>query len=311
MLNDLLKYISSKDFVSAKAVMESLLKEKIASTLEEKRLSVVDEMFNTKELTLEDYSLEELEAFVESEEYAQLDELSKATLGSYIKKSAQHRTRLAVAGKDLENKSDAISKAKHGIEDNETYNSLAKAATNLDKQRHKVQDKDYNRAAGIRRAVARLTKEEVEQIDELSKTTLGNYIKKATIGTRGVAASAYEAGQKSGTDAGGKAFSKAMKRIKGVEKATDRLTKEEVEIDEAVKVSSSSKQNYEWSNGKKPSGHGRWMFSTIEPRKHDVRNDEHMKNTYTSSFASFSDASKEAAKHFKAAGHVGDIHVLS
>ena len=48
MLNDLLKYISSKDFVSAKAVMESLLKEKIAASLEEKKLTVVDEMFNTK-----------------------------------------------------------------------------------------------------------------------------------------------------------------------------------------------------------------------------------------------------------------------
>lgn len=243
MLNDLLKYISSKDFVSAKAVMESLLKEKIAASLEEKKLSVVDEMFNTKELTLEDYSLEELEAFVESEEYAQLDELSKSTLGSYIKKAGQHRVRLTNKERDLEDKANAISTAKHGSDD-DTYKALSQAQKNVDDQKWKVRDKSDKRAEGIGRAVK-------------------------------------------------------------------RLTKESVEIDEAVKVSSSSKQNYEWSNGKKPSGHGRWMFSTIEPRKHDVRNDEHMKHTYTSSFASFSDASKEAAKHFKAAGHVGEIHVLS
>ena len=37
--------------------------------------------------SLEDYSVEELEDFMMSEEFEQLDELSKATLGSYIKKA--------------------------------------------------------------------------------------------------------------------------------------------------------------------------------------------------------------------------------
>ena len=106
------------------------------------------------------------------------------------------------------------------------------------------------------------------------------------------------------------------------EKMADALEERRFEIidemfnsgldDEIVEgVSSSSKQNYEYANGHKPKGNGRWMFSTIEPRKHDVRNDEHMKHTFTSDFASFSDASKAAVKHFKSKGHVGDIHVLS
>lgn len=88
-------------------------------------------------------------------------------------------------------------------------------------------------------------------------------------------------------------------------------TKEKSSIDESVKVSSASKDNYQWANGKKPSGHGRWMFSTIQAQKHNPRDAEHMKQTYTSSYSSFGDASKEAAKHFRDAGHDGEIHVLS
>lgn len=40
-----------------------------------------------EELTLEDYSIEELEDFMMSEEFEQLDEISKKTLGSYVNKA--------------------------------------------------------------------------------------------------------------------------------------------------------------------------------------------------------------------------------
>ena len=56
------------------------------------------EDYSLEELTLEDYSLEELEDFMMSEDFEQLDELSKATLGSYVKKAsgklASHGTNL-------------------------------------------------------------------------------------------------------------------------------------------------------------------------------------------------------------------------
>ena len=42
-----------------------------------------------QELSLEDFSVEELQEFMQSEEYEQLDELSKTTLQSYIGKSVQ------------------------------------------------------------------------------------------------------------------------------------------------------------------------------------------------------------------------------
>ena len=62
-------------------------------------------------------------------------------------------------------------------------------------------------------------------IDELSKKTLGSYVKKATGGLEGAANQAYEAGRR-GTE-GGKNFATAVKRVKGVDKAVNKLTKEE------------------------------------------------------------------------------------
>lgn len=213
MIRELVKAIAEKDFVTTKDIFESLVQGKLAAKIEEERLVVSKKMFGddiSEELKGNQHKLDankngkidaddfkklrnkkkvdEDEECDIKEDSEQLDELSKSTLGSYIKKSAQHRTRLAVAGSSLETKSDAISKAKHGIEDDETYNSLAKAATNLDKQRHKVQDKDYNRATGISRAVKRLTKEEAEeilaseefeQLDEISSSLASSYIRSA------------------------------------------------------------------------------------------------------------------------------------
>lgn len=72
--------------------------------------------------------------------------------------------------------------------------------------------------------------EEFEQLDELSKQTLGSYIKKAAGGVKGAASQAMMAAH----NPNGGHFSKAVKRIKGIEKATDKLTKEELEsIEEA------------------------------------------------------------------------------
>jgi hypothetical protein len=78
---------------------------------------------------------------------------------------------------------------------------------------------------GFKRVTSeRKMKEDVDQIDELSKKTLGSYIKKATGGMGGVADHAYAAG--SGRTKG---FGKAVKRIKGVEKAVDKMTSESVD----------------------------------------------------------------------------------
>ena len=69
--------------------------------------------------------------------------------------------------------------------------------------------------------------ESVEELDEISKKTLGSYIKKATID--GLDA-ARNSGRSSGPEST-KHFMKGFKRMKGIEKATNRLTKEAKEDD--------------------------------------------------------------------------------
>jgi ribosome-associated translation inhibitor RaiA len=67
-----------------------------------------------------------------------------------------------------------------------------------------------------------------EQLDELSKTTLGSYVKKATGGLEGAARHAFDAGRHmaQGNDAeSNKSFAKSRQRISGIKKAVDRLTK--------------------------------------------------------------------------------------
>ena len=68
--------------------------------------------------------------------------------------------------------------------------------------------------------------EQYEQLDEVSKATLGSYVKKAVSGMNGVAVNAHMAGNADSRTAIGKQhLEKARKRIAGIEKATDRLTK--------------------------------------------------------------------------------------
>lgn len=81
------------------------------------------------------------------------------------------------------------------------------------------------RAAGAAKADAKLKEE--ENLDELSKKTLGSYVKKASFNA---AQSAYQAGGSNGNIAKLQPhMDKLNKRTAGVNKATDKLTKEEAE----------------------------------------------------------------------------------
>jgi hypothetical protein len=78
----------------------------------------------------------------------------------------------------------------------------------------------------------KMNKEEVEQVDEISKKTLGSYVKKAS---DDMANNAYALGARDPLKPKG-SWNKAIKRGKGIAKATDKLTKEEAEqIDEISK----------------------------------------------------------------------------
>jgi hypothetical protein len=117
----------------------------------------------------------------------QIDELSKKTLGSYIRK----------ASLDLARKtSDVDMTDEYGLDTNKAR---------VERKRKKISQ----RTKGIGQAVSRLTKEEVEQIDELSKATKDSYVAK-----RGSQLSSMLSGHTRGKQLTGKQQANAVKGIK-------------------------------------------------------------------------------------------------
>lgn len=156
-----------------------------------------------------------------NEEVEQIDELSKDTLHSYMKKSVPDFLKTKKSAEKLKMTPKNAGK-------------IAKAAIKL-----------RNRAAGVNLATKKMS-EEVEQIDEISKKTLGSYIKKASqsaVERRAVAdrlnRRAFDVDNKDSEryfDASDRAYKKHKNRLAGIAKASDRLAKEEFDLNEAVKV---------------------------------------------------------------------------
>lgn len=150
----------------------------------------------TESITKQGMAKESVEISMTAEQWDQLDELSKQTLGSYVKKAKEHAVGLGVG--------------------------LGVAAMKR-KDRSDVADKLKQRTKNIDKAVDRMTKEEVEQVDEISANLAGNYLDKVKA--------------KHGTDI--KAMPK--KRQSGVVTAMDikmnaaeKKIKEEVDVDETI-----------------------------------------------------------------------------
>jgi hypothetical protein len=170
------------------------------------------------------------------EQVEQIDEISKKVIGSYLKKASHdiagktaEWTHLSRNSKDAYDRGDAYQSKRDMQKSDEIFN------------------KSWERRKKMAKAVDRLTKEDAEQIDELSKNTLASYAKKAHWAAAGIATaadrfrdSAYAASDRGNTkDAGEKMewshklFHKSLKRHQGTSRAIDRLAKEEVEqIDE-------------------------------------------------------------------------------
>jgi hypothetical protein len=133
-----------------------------------------------------------------NEEVEELDEISKATMGRYINKAK-----------------DSIDTASYRQGHKEAHGSSSKPLEKKLTKRHK----------GIETAVKKLTREESEQIDELSKDTMGRYINKAAtkMGSQGVTAGLKIAADEKSS----KNFKDMGKREKGIKLAVSKLTKEE------------------------------------------------------------------------------------
>ena len=146
---------------------------------------------------------------LKTEEVEQIDELSPATLGSYIKKAKTQMSR-----------SDTVAGRLAG----ERMKGGKPSA-----QERKHSDRANKRYFGIDKAVDKLTKEEVENLDELSKKTLGSYVSKASRSAGSNIAGAVASGMANGNKDDQRTMGRNYaKRLKGIDTAAKKLTKEEV-----------------------------------------------------------------------------------
>mgnify|MGYP003653104197 CR=1 FL=1 len=114
-----------------------------------------------------------------SEEAEELEELSKKTLGSYVSKAAS-----SAADKGMEHgvkkaeadEMDRVMNRHMSFADKDKVRGVMKTTI---RDVEKPREKAGRRIQGINRAVTRLTKEESEQIDEISATAKDSYAKKA------------------------------------------------------------------------------------------------------------------------------------
>jgi hypothetical protein len=152
---------------------------------------------------MQSLSKEEVERI--EEKLTQIDELSKDTLASYVGKAAKNVKTKTLLRKDFE------------------YNANSKSSKNPEIDRKiagEFKDEAEKRLGNINKAATKLAKEEVEQIDELSKNTLGSYVKRSA--NQAIIKSL--ANPKDDSDD----MKTIAKREKGINLATSKLAKEEV-----------------------------------------------------------------------------------
>jgi len=155
---DLIDAIQAGDSVEIENTFNSIMATKVSDRIDAMRSDVAQTMFaseetviedeeesqDDEELTLEDYSLEELEDYMMSEEFEQLDELSKTTLGNYVKKASVDSTISRKIAADFEHRGDRAKKP-----------SMKASNYELEKE---YKRKSWKRRDNINKAVDRLTK---------------------------------------------------------------------------------------------------------------------------------------------------------
>lgn len=184
---------------------------------------------------LEGLTFDDMVEFMIDEEVVGLDEISKATLGSYIGKAVKD-----IKAKSTDRGQNLGLAAKYDDADTPTGTTMA---NHFIRKASKAGDAATEREFNVQKAVRRLTKESSEELEELSKSTLGSYIKKASkdVGYKNFTSGFHDrdAGDY-GTNMSAKrksyaALQKGDKRQAGLEKDTDRLTKESAENVDAKK----------------------------------------------------------------------------
>jgi hypothetical protein len=170
----------------------------------------------------------------------QLDELSKDTLSSYVKKASKDLVPLTRMNKELDTwkkNDDSYEKYAHKDPKKRQPRRVAPFPPLAKKILDKSTIQTKNRTDGISKAVDRLTNE--QQLDELSKGTLGSYVKKASKDVEGKAGEKQQYKDMFAGDYPVRGAKKAVakkqsaidKRHAGIGKAVDKMTNEATDDD--------------------------------------------------------------------------------
>lgn len=119
-----------------------------------------------EELTLEDYSIEELEEYMMSEDYEQLDEISKGTMGRYLAKAGADIANREAKKTELRKKSDEIWQNTSSLGNRDLPRDVSdklsdvghQARKSLEKQVDTHSEKQWKRQKGIQKAINKLSK---------------------------------------------------------------------------------------------------------------------------------------------------------
>ena len=149
-----------------------------------------------------------------------IDELSKATLGSYAKKASRTATVDRKIAGDFENQA------------NKSRTPSMKAASQS--LADKWKSKAWKRLNNIDKAIDRVTKEEVEQVNELSQNTLRNYHGKSALDIR-KKRDQLNKGTLSTAD-----HKKAQRRVTGINRAANKME----EVEQVNELSKSTLRSY-------------------------------------------------------------------
>jgi len=276
---DLINAIESGKTSDIQQHFHSIMTDKMVSAIEERKQFIASNLF--KESVQEDTNLveelsqldeSELEEFLSEldeseiqallqhvEESEQLDELSKTTLGNYIKKASLDIHNNAFKSGDKHARGDSKGMAKDFMASYKRQRGTIRAANKLAESELfgdllEMDETQFDQfLSGLDEAEIQALIQyigEQEQLDELSKATLGSYAKKASAQAAGLATNAMhlknvadmhrdlsseapskelrkhsEKMEKEYSKHSFDATEKQIKRQRGVAKAIDRLTK--------------------------------------------------------------------------------------
>ena len=157
---DLIDYAQDGNAIEFRKALYNDIHDRVVAHIEDKKKEIAnglmgqhEEIEIEEEYSLEDFTQEEIEEFMQTEDYEQLDELSKKTLGNYVMKAKDNysfsRFHLGMLHQKRDNLRTPTGRIKKDME-----GELRQA--NADGNRHAKNA--VKRSAGIKKAVDRLTK---------------------------------------------------------------------------------------------------------------------------------------------------------